>query len=284
MRFSVSLVRAIGVAASLCATLATCTLTTAPVLPAGAVPLTPPAVYARWWAMTESCSGMTGPLAAISFWHVPGVSSFRRDDKNVLGYWTTAGNQIVLAGGAALDGGNVRHEMLHALLRVGGHPRDQFLGKCAGLVDCSVDCIADAGAPPPADPAAPLVSPRQFEVSVAVAPERPSHAIDDGHFSAIVSVRNPQPRSVVARLGTTNVQAWSFQFELVGDGGAGILGNEIVMDPSSVTFAAGETKRQVFDFSIGASPAQRRVPPGTYTLRGGYGVQFTVPTTLIIGQ
>jgi hypothetical protein len=282
MRLSLLPVRPIGIAAALCATLATCTLTTAPERPAGAVPLTPPAVYARWWAMTESCSGMTGSLAAVSFWQVPGVSSFTRGDKSVLGYWTTAGNQIVLAGNAALDGGNVRHEMLHALLRVGGHPRDQFLGKCAGFVDCGTDCIVDAGPPPPADPAAPLVSPRQFEVSVAVAPEHPGRAVDDGQFSAIVSVRNPQQRGVVARLGSTNIQAWSFQFELVGAGGTGIVGNEIVMDASSVTFAAGETKRQVFDFSIGASLGQRRVPPGTYTLRGGYGVQFTLPTVLTV--
>jgi hypothetical protein len=283
MRSPTLLGRPLSLAALLCATLGACTITTAPERPAGAVPLAPPAVYARWWAMTEACSGVTGPLAAVSFWQVPGVSSFDRDGKSVLGYWTTAGNQIVLAGKAALDGGNVRHEMLHALVRVGGHPRDQFLGKCAGVVDCGTDCIADAGPPPPADPAAPLVSPRQFEISVAVVPERPSRAVDDGQFSVTVSVRNPQQRSVVARLGTTNIQAWSFQFELVGENGAGIVGNEIVLDASTVTFAAGETKRQVFDFSIGSSFAPRRVPPGAYTVRGAYGVQFTLPVALTVG-
>ena len=280
MRF-LALLRPAGTAAACCVTLAACTITTAPERPAGAVPLTPPAVYARWWAMTESCSGLTGPLAAVSFWHVPGVNSFMRGGKNVLGYWTNADNQIVLAGNAELDGSNVRHEMLHALLRVGGHPREQFLGKCAGFVDCAVDCIADAGAPPPADPATPFASPRTFEVSVAALPERPGRAVDGGEFSVIVSVRNPQQRTVIARLGTTNVQAWSFQFELRGASGA-IAGNEVVVDASTVTFAPGETKRQVFDFAIGASLAQRRVPPGDYTLLGGYGTQFSAPAALTV--
>jgi hypothetical protein len=280
MRFS-EFLRPVSVAAGLCVTLATCTLTTAPERPAGAVPLAPPAVYERWWAMTESCSGLTGPLEAVSFWHVPNVNSFLRAGRSVLGYWTTADNQIVLAGNAELDGGNVRHEMLHALLRVAGHSRDQFLGKCAGFVDCGADCIADAGPPPPADPAVPLASPRTFEVSVATMPERPSRAVDGGQFSVVVSVRNPQQRSVVARLGTPNLQAWSFQFELRGANG-GIVGNEIVVDLSSVTFAPGETKRQVFDISIGSSLAQRRVPPGEYTVLGGYGVQFTAPAPLTV--
>ena len=72
--------------------------------------------------------------------------------------------------------------------------------------------------------------------------------------------------------------------ELEIAGGAGLVGNEIVLDASSVTFAAGETKRQVFDFTIGSTLAQRRVPPGTYMLRGGYGVQFTPSMPLTIGQ
>jgi hypothetical protein len=277
------LLRPVGVAAAMCATLATCSLTTAPARPPGAVPLTSPPVYARWWAMTESCSGLSGPLAAVSFWHVPGVNSFTRAGRSVLGYWTTADNQIVLAGNAALDGGNVRHEMLHALLRVGGHPREQFLGKCAGFVDCSVDCIADAG-PPPTD-TAPLVGPRAFEISVATVPEHPSRSIDDGQFTLIVSVRNPQQRRVVARLGTPNIKAMSFQFQLRGTGeaiGSGIAGNEIVLDVSSVTFEPGETKRQLFDLSIGASLGPLRVPPGEYTMLGGYGTQFAASVPLTV--
>ena len=284
MRLRPLFVHRLGAAAALCGSLAACTVTTAPERPTGAVPLAPPAVYARWWAMTEACSGLTGPLDAISFWQVPGVSSFSRNGKNVLGYWTTAGNQIVLAGNAALDGGNVRHEMLHALVRVGGHPRDQFLGRCAGVVDCGTDCIADAGPPPPADPAVPLASPRQFEVSVAVVPERPDLATDGGHFSVIVSVRNPQQRSVVARLGAVTTPPTSFRFELVTGAGTGIVGNELARDASSTTFAAGETKRQVFDLSIGASLAPGRVPLGTYALRGGYDTQFTLPAALTVGR
>jgi hypothetical protein len=283
MRF-LMLLRPAGVAAALCVTLTTCIVPTAPERPFGAVPLEPPAVYARWWAMTESCSGLTGSLAAVSFWHVPGANSFLRGNRSVLGYWTTADNQIVLAGNAALDGGNVRHEMLHALLRVAGHSREQFLGKCAGYVDCGVECIADAGPPPPAD-AAPLVAPRTFEVTVATVPERPSRAVDGGQFTVIVSVRNPQQRQVVARLDTPNDKAISFQFQLRGTGaaiGSGVTGNEIVLDVSSVTFGPGETKRQLFDLSIGATLAPKRAPPGEYTMLGGYGTQFTFPVPLTV--
>ena len=279
MRFLV-LLRPAGVAVSLCVALATCTVPTAPERPPGAVPLTPPAVYARWWAMTEACSGLTGPMAAVSFWHVPGANSFQRAGRNVLGYWTTADNQIVLAGNAALDGGNVRHEMLHALVRVAGHQREYFLGKCAGFVDCGLDCIADAG-PAPVDPAAPLVPLRTFQISVAALPERPSPAVDGGQFSVLVSVRNPQSRRVVARLGPTNLLESSFRIELRGAEG-GITGNEIVLDESSVTFEPGETKRQVFDLSIGSTFAPRRVTPGEYTMLGAYGTQYTAPGTLTV--
>ena len=276
-----SLIRSAGAAAAICGTLATCTFATAPERPPGAVALQPPAVYARWWAMAQSCSGLVGPLSSVSFWHVPGEDSFLRDGRHVLGYWTNAGNQIVLAGNAALEGGNVRHEMLHALLRVGGHSRDQFLAKCAGVVDCGEDCIGDAGPPTPADPAALPVSPRLLEVAVDVAPASPSLAQDGGYFTVTVSVRNPQQRSVVARLGSTNIRARSFQFEVRGATGS-LAGNEIVLDASSVTFAPGETKRQVFDFAVGDDFARRRLPPGEYTVLGGYGVQLAAPRPLTV--
>lgn len=283
MHSPASLIRSVGIAAAICGSLATCTFATAPERPLGAVPLAPPAVYSRWWAMAQSCSGVVGPLAAVSFWQLPGEDSFIRDGRNVLGYWTNAGNQIVLAGNAALDGGNVRHEMLHALLRVSGHSRGQFLAKCAGLVDCGADCIADAGPAPAADPAALPVSPRLLEVAVDVAPASPSLAQDGGHFTVTVSVRNPQQRSVIARLGTTNIKARSFQFEVRGATGS-LAGNEIVLDASSVTFAPGETKRQVFDFAVGTGFAHRRVPPGEYTVLGGYGVQIAAPRPLTVAR
>lgn len=241
-----------------------------------------PDVYSRWWAMTEACSGVSGALSDVSFFRIPHVDSFTRDGRSVLGYWTSAGNQIVLAEGASLDGGNVRHEMLHALLRVGGHPRDQFLEKCLGTVDCGTDCIADAGAAPAPDPAALPLAASGFEVTVAVVPSAPSSTVDDGFFTVTVSVHNPLAHDVVARLGATNARAVSFLYDVRGPAG-GVIGSEIVLDPSAVTFGPGETKRQVFDFSIGNDISAGRLPPGDYTVVGGYGSNRTPPTSVVVG-
>jgi len=57
------------------------------------------------------------------------------------GYWSLGGSRIVLTECIVDDGSAVRHEMLHAILQVGGHPRAQFLGACAALVDCEGSCI-----------------------------------------------------------------------------------------------------------------------------------------------
>jgi hypothetical protein len=232
--------------------------------------------------MAEACSGVSGALGDVSFYRIPHVDSFSRDGKAVLGYWTSAGNQIVLADGASLDGGNVRHEMLHALLRVGGHPRDQFLEKCLGTVDCGPDCIADAGAAPPANPAAvPLVA-TGFDISVQVTPAAPTSTIDDGFFTVTVSVHNPLNQPVIAKLGASNARAVSFLYDVRGAVG-GVIGSEIVLDPSAVTFAPGETKRQVFDFSIGTDIPAGRLPPGVYDVVGGYGANRTPSTSVTVG-
>jgi hypothetical protein len=280
--YSRLLVRRLGTVAALCATLVTCRDITAPERPASAIPLAPPAVFARWWAMTEACSGVTGPFSNVSWYEVPGVDSFDRDGTDVLGYWTNAGNEIVLAGKAALEGGNVRHEMLHALLRGGGHARDQFLGRCAGVVDCGTNCIADAGPAPMSHPDAAPATAAAFEVTVEVSPAAPSSARDGGFFSVTISARNTAPRPVVARLGSTNVRARSFQFDVRGLAGS-MTASRIVLDASSVTFAPGETKRQVFDFSIGNPLAPRWLPPGTYTVLGAYGSHWTAPTSVTVG-
>jgi hypothetical protein len=232
--------------------------------------------------MTESCSGVRGPLGDIAFFQVPGVADFDSEGRRVVGYWTSGGNQIVLAGDAVLDGGSVRHEMLHALIRIGGHPRDQYLEKCAGVVDCGAQCIADAGAAPPADPSALSVLPTALEVTTQVTPTTPTSAVDGGFFVVSVAVRNTLNRPVIARLGTTSARALSFQYDVRG-GGSGTVGAEVVLDVSTVTFAPGEVKRQVFDFSIGNDLPARRLPPGTYTVVGAYGSHRSAATAVTVG-
>ena len=117
-------------------------------LPSSAQRLTPPAVFEQWWTMTAQCSGSSAPLSSVQFYVVPGVSLFWRSGSVINGFWSRAGNRIVLAEGAIEDGGVVRHEMLHALTNDGRHTRQAFLERCAGVVTCLTPCIeaANAGA------------------------------------------------------------------------------------------------------------------------------------------
>lgn len=273
----------LGTAVALCGALTTCRFPTAPPLPPGAEVITPPAVYARWWAMTESCSGVRGPFQDVTFFEIPGVSDFESVGRRVVGYWTSAGDQIVLAGNAVLDGGSVRHEMLHALIRIGGHPRDQYLEKCAGVVDCGAACIADAGSAPPADPTALTILPSSLEVTTEISPAAPTSDRDGGFFVVRVAVRNTLQRPVIAKLSpTTTARALSFQYDVRGLTG-GTVGAEVALDPSVVTFAPGEVKRRYFDFAIGNDLPGRRLPPGTYTVVGAYGSHRSDAAAVTVG-
>src|SRR5207249_6643941 len=42
--------------------------------PAGAVPLTPPAVYGVWWTEIERCAGLGGDFDRVEWYQVPGSS------------------------------------------------------------------------------------------------------------------------------------------------------------------------------------------------------------------
>jgi len=112
-----------------------CQTVTDPPLPGDAIRFAPPPVYAQWWTITEACSGITRPLDAVEFYRIPNASTI--PDKTygeIAAYWSPAGNRIVLADFYQMQGQLVRHEMLHALLRVSGHPPAYFQGRCAGVV------------------------------------------------------------------------------------------------------------------------------------------------------
>lgn len=109
--------------------------------PPNAQRFAPPAIYARWWGMTDACSGACGDFSAVSWYHVPGYG-FKSDGQLVSGLWESRDNRIVIADTSLDDGSVVRHEMLHALVRGGGHPRAQFLGGCAALVACAEPHVA----------------------------------------------------------------------------------------------------------------------------------------------
>ena len=263
--------------------LAACGSLVDPDLPANAEQFTPPPVYARWWAMTEACSRVSGDLSSVSWFVVPGVSTIPLNGKPVEGYWSLAGNRIVIAGAGRLSGGIVRHEMLHALMRAVGHSRAKFLQDCAGVVYCTEGCISDAGPPPAPDPAAIQVGPEGLEVRVDVQPATPSRAVDEGFFAVIVSVRNPATVPVVVKLPPQPIGdgPTTFRFDILGQSTV-LSGNELALDPSVTTFAAGETKRHIFDFRIATEPGSRSLAPGTYTLRAGYSGHLVNAAPLVL--
>jgi hypothetical protein len=252
-------------------------------LPVGAQALEPPEVYARWWALTSECAATTGDLSAVQWYVVPNARTLPVNGRDVAGYWAEAGNQIVLTAPIVLDGGAVRHEMLHALIRTGGHPRDQFVVKCAGVVECPAQCIVDGGAAPAPDPSAVPVSPDVMEVSVAPGPVALAHTGDGDVFSVTVTVHNPlaQPVVVLMPLTAGSPLAEGFLYELSGPSGAA-TGGVALGDVSRWSFAASESKRQLFDFASRTRFGTDRFAPGVYELRGAYGGTWSPVTPYVI--
>lgn len=249
-----------------------CESPTAP-LPTGAQRFAPPDVYHQWWALTEACSGIRGDLAMISWYEVPGAESIPAPrGQTQQGEWESSGNRIVLAGKSRLEGDLVRHEMLHALLRRGAHPRQSFVGRCGNVVVCTDRCLAEAGPAPPPDPAAVLVDPTALDVRVELDPAQPGVRVNGGHFIMWVVVRNPSDRPVRVVLppsGDTGPSV-SFSYRLERDGD--ITEYNIRAETPEVTrFAVGEAKRFAFDFVVGSGGTRYDIAPGKYLFAGAYG-------------
>jgi hypothetical protein len=104
--------------------------------PEGAVPLAPDrAQYLIWWRQVEACSGLRGNFDDVDFFFVPGVSAMVWGNQVVNGVWLEHGNRIILAEGHVDDEDTVRHEMLHSLLFLPGHPAEYFQARCRTLVN-----------------------------------------------------------------------------------------------------------------------------------------------------
>jgi hypothetical protein len=263
-------------------------------LPPTAEAFTPPVVFARWWGMVESCSGVAGNLADLQWFVVNGpLVNPSNSSEWVAGYYSLASNRIVLAPGASRDGWTVRHEMLHALLRVGGHPRSYFLGSCAGTVPCQGDCITDAGPfQPPAD--AIPVSMSALEVSSEIVPSAPSASFEDGFFTFTILVRNPlsHPVKISFPPRPYGGPPTDYPFEIHSSAGV-MTGGDLLFDSSAVYFAAGETKRDVIDFAVlpdtapgihnvSAASSATGLGLGAYTLRGAYGSNWAKDLTVVM--
>lgn len=249
---------------------AACDWPTAP-LPPGAERFDPPAVYQQWWELTQECSGLSDSMDDINWYHVPGARTIPHERGPVTGWWSSSGNKIVLAGDARLWGDIVRHEMLHALLQRGGHPRSSFIAKCSGVVYCDQSCLTDEGPPSP-DPTAEHVAPSQLVISVEVAPSTPSSAVMDGHFMMVIRARNPLTRSVIVDLPPAGDDGppGSFGYRTVH--ATGYEQYDMRAHAIEVTrFRPGEEKRFIFDFRNSDGETRYDKPPLTYRFDGRYG-------------
>lgn len=259
-----------------------CTSIVDPVLDPRAEPFEAPPVYARWWSMVESCSGLQGSMSNVSWYQLPGSESVDVNGEDVGGYWAPVGNSIILGGKLVLDGALVRHEMLHALVRqVKGHSREYFLDRCGGVVSCSSGCVADAGPAPKIDATVPRVTSDVLTLFVSIVPNAPSSSIDGGVFGISITATNPNSYPILVAL-KPNASNDSFFFTLFAP--VGSIGTyDGALDPSVRYFGAGETKRHYFDFSIGATLGRGTVPPGMYRVYAGYDIRGVALENVAIG-
>ncbi len=258
--------------------LAACSLISAP-LPSGAKRFVPPDVYARWWAMTEACSGRSGSLGTVQWYRVPG-SQFVHGRQKASGYYSKYANRIVLAEQGKERGPIVRHEMLHALLNRDGHPRSQFLGGCASLVFCQGICVEDAGHWHPPQGSYVVLPPESLDVASS-AELLPAESDGERWFTLWVTVRNPRDRAVVVVTPGDPVTPPTFGYDLRGPAG-GISGGQVATDSSTLFFQPLETKRWLFEFRVASDLSEEHVPPGDYLARGGYARRWGAYDTIAV--
>jgi hypothetical protein len=271
-----------------------------PALPSNAERFVPPPVYEQWWAMVEQCSGLQGSLESIQWFAVPDqLTDPANPSDPVEGYWSAASNRIVLNGDDTVAGSIVRHEMLHALVRSKGHPRSQFLENCGGVVSCPPACVSDAGSPPERDPATLRVTPASLEVTSEVAVLATSTSSQPSFATFTIFAHNPFPYPVIVVLpnipGATAPRTFRYGIIRTVSGG-GVGSSNLALDIGATYFAAGETKRGVFDLaivgipspSVGAFPGIGSdgiaLPPETYLFQGDYGGRAAPDITTILNQ
>ena len=101
-------------------------------LPEGAIQMEAPLSYGTWWDKTEGCAELTGRMDRVTWYVVPGVSTFQTESGEKVGFWTKSaeGTRIILAGDYRDHELVVRHEILHELLGREGHPERYFRDRC----------------------------------------------------------------------------------------------------------------------------------------------------------
>ena len=222
-----------------------------PPLPAGAVPMAPLPQYTLWWKLTERCAARTSDLARVRWYVVPGVQFL--GSPTAQGEYYPLSHRIVLAGGFVDIPPLVRHEMLHAILGVGGHPAEAFQRDCGGVVACDAACLADGGKLPPADTSGPVVRPVDVDVSARVDSTQPSMARDSGWAAITVAIHNSRLTPVRVHLASLGQGYWgAYGYDAAYcDNPTMVLGtsDHSVGYDSTIALGAGEAQLRVFDFA-----------------------------------
>lgn len=261
----------------------TCRSPTAVLPPDGAIPFTPPAVYASWWSMVEQCAGRAGRFEAVRWYVMPGAHSFDLGEMRVAGVWTRAGNAITVGEHARMNGQLIRHEMLHAILQGGSHPRAQYLGRCGGVVTCGENCILEAGPADPPSATVPRVLPTVLNVKFDIAPGTPTSAKDDGWFTLTVEAKNGRSTPVLIDLPRSVAGSdRGFAFDIVGALVA-YRRSVRVVDDGVAYFPPGGTKRYVFDFQLAGEDNPAGLVPGTYSIRAAFGDHWSGWSAIKVG-
>ena len=255
--------------------------------PSGAVRVQPPAIYRKWWALTEQCVGRKASFDAVSWYVVPGVETIPGTDRRV-GEWFPEGNRIVMGGRVQGFGDLVRHEMLHAILgpEAEVHPRDAFVARCGGVVECDDQCDLDAGEPPSVPIDARPEPPSALRIVTSVDPVRPDSATWDGYFMMRVTATNPADYPIVVRLASARDDgpSVSFSYRIEG-GGRKFTYDARAYEPEVTRFAPGETKQFIFDLRIDRGSYRYDLPPGTWSFHGAYGGVWSASApTVTVGR
>lgn len=263
--------RAPTFAAGVFLTVAACRVPVDSPLPMGAVALSPPAQFRLWWDVTSQCARVAGRFADVRWYVVPGAASFPTEHGDADGAWYAVSNRIVLAGRAVNTGGVVRHEMLHALLRVSGaHPAVYFQRQCAGIVFCDGSC-ATVTDPLPADTTGVLLAPSDLAPDLQLLPANGRVRDYGGWYVGLASVTNR--RSVPVRISLR------VPGQIVGHsfGYTDNCWTATYLDARAwIALAPGETRQQAFDHEwCGPGAALLRA-------RGSVGVDSTSVRQLLI--
>jgi len=236
------------------------------VLPSNAVQFAPPAIYRRWWAMTVACAGVPRAFDPVRWYRVPG-RTFRSPAGAVVdGFFDSRDNTIVLSDTLRAVGAGVRHEMLHAILVVPGHPRDMFLGACADVVDCNATCAKDAGKWTAPTPWVPVAS-DSLQVTTVAQLQAPE-ADGERYLSIRVKAKNRMNQAIYIKQ-TLLTFGYTLAHTLA-DGGAGVHDQVLAGDSSAAWFAPLQTKEFLFELRVTSAFTRFTVPPGNYVFWGSF--------------